>query len=87
MPDTEKNQTEFPQQRGQKPGCGFPIARAVTIVSLATACIIDLAIGPYRGKETGESALLRMMLATFGSRDASEPKQSGVCSQTSPSTE
>jgi len=69
MPDTAGNQAEFPQQRGQKPGCGFPIARAVTIVSLATACVIDLAIGPYRGKQTGESALLRTMLATFGKGD------------------
>lgn len=69
MPDTEKNQGEFPQQRGQKPGCGFPIARAVTIVSLATACVMDLAMGPYRGKETGESALLRTMLGTFGNGD------------------
>lgn len=69
MPDTVKNQREFPQQRGQKPGCGFPLARAVTIVSLATACVIDLTIGPYRGTQTGESALLRTMLATFGKDD------------------
>lgn len=69
MPDTPKNQAEYPQQRGQLPGCGFPIARAVAIVSLATACVIDLAVGPYRGKETGESALMRTLLKHFGKGD------------------
>ena len=65
MPDTPANQVEYPQQKAQKPGVGLPIARAVAIISLATACIMELAIGPYSGKETGESALLRSMLDTF----------------------
>ena len=65
MPDTAKNQAEYPQQKAQKPGVGQPIARAVTILSLATACVMDVAIGPYRGKETGESALLRAMLKSL----------------------
>jgi hypothetical protein len=62
MPDTPKNQAQYPQHPGQQPGIGLPIARAVAILSLATACVLDLAIGPYQGKETGESALLRSML-------------------------
>jgi len=37
---------------------GLPIARGPAIVSLATACVMDLAIGPYPGKETGETAFL-----------------------------
>jgi putative transposase len=65
MPDTPKNQHEYPQQKAQKPGVGLPIARVVTIVSLATACLIDAAVGPYKGKQTGESALLRSILASF----------------------
>ena len=69
MPDTAENQAEYPQQRGQNPGCGFPIARAVAIISLATACVIDAAIGPYQGKETGETALLRPLLSRFGKGD------------------
>lgn len=69
MPDTPKNQAEYPQQKSQQPGCGFPIARAVAIVSLATACIVDVAIGPYRGKQTGETALLRSLLGKFGQGD------------------
>lgn len=62
MPDTPKNQAQYPQQPGQQPGVGLPIARAVAILSLATAAVLDLTIGPYQGKETGESALLRKML-------------------------
>lgn len=65
MPDTPENQAAFPQLAAQTPGVGFPIARACTVVSLATACVCDLAIGPYEGKETGESALLRGMLDVF----------------------
>lgn len=69
MPDTPENQAEYPQQKSQKPGVGFPIARAVAITSLATACTMDLAIGPYSGKETGESALLRSMLESLSPGD------------------
>jgi hypothetical protein len=69
MPDTEKNQREYPQAKTQKPGVGFPIARAVAILSLATACVSDLAVGPYAGKETGETALLRQLLNSFKSGD------------------
>jgi hypothetical protein len=65
MPDTPKNQAVYPQQKAQKAGCGQPIARAVAILSLATACVMDVAIGPYKGKETGESALLRAMLLSL----------------------
>ena len=50
MPDTEKNQAEYPQNPAQKPGLGFPIARAVAVISLTTACVIDAAMGPYAGK-------------------------------------
>ena len=69
MPDTQKNQAEYPQQKSQKAGVGLPIARAVTILSLATACAMDAAIGRYSGKETGESALLRSLLSSLGNSD------------------
>ena len=65
MPDTPQNQGEYPQQKAQKPGVGLPIARVVTIVSLATACMIDAAIGPYKGKQTGEPALLRSIISSL----------------------
>jgi len=62
MPDTPDNQEAFPQQEAQAPGVGLPIARACAVLSLATGAIFDVDIGPYKGKETGESALLRNML-------------------------
>lgn len=65
MPDTPENQEEFPQQKSQKPGIGFPIMRACVILSLATACVIDAAFGPYSGKQTGEMALFRQLLDSF----------------------
>lgn len=60
MPDTPENQQQFPQPNNQRPG--FPIARACAVLSLATAAICDLAVGPYEGKDTGENALLRSIL-------------------------
>ena len=65
MPDTSRNQEEFPQQKSQKPGVGFPILRACVVLSLATACLLDAAFGPYSGKQTGESALFRSLLDAF----------------------
>jgi len=69
MPDTAANQADYPQPTTQEPGLGFPIARMVVLISLATAMIKDLAIGPYAGKETGETALLRQLLERFQSGD------------------
>lgn len=69
MPDTPRNQQEYPQQKAQQPGVGLPIARVVTITSLATACLLNAAVGPYKGKQTGEGALLRSILDTFESGD------------------
>jgi putative transposase len=69
MPDTPLNQAEYPQPKSQKPGVGLPIARVVTILSLATACVMDVALGRYAGKQTGEPALLREILARFGRDD------------------
>ena len=62
MPDTVENQRRIPQQQKQKPGLGFPIARLLAVISLSTGVLRDLAIGPYKGKATGETALLRTLL-------------------------
>ena len=66
MPDTEENQAEYPQHIAQAEGLGFPILRAVALTSLATGMVLALATGPYSGKETGETALLRACSASFG---------------------
>jgi len=69
MPDTEENQKEYPQQSAQKEGMGFPIARLVVLMSLATAMVCGMAIGPYSGKETGEMALMRELLGQLNPND------------------
>ena len=59
MPDTPENQAEYPQIPGQRPGCGFPIARIVVVFSLAVGTVLEAAISKYLGKETGETSLFR----------------------------
>ena len=69
MPDTPANQADYPQPTSQEPGLGFPLARMVVLFSLASAMVDDMAIGPYAGKETGETALLREVWDRFGPGD------------------
>ncbi len=59
MPDTPENQAEYPQQKSQKPGCGFPIARILVVFSLSVGTVLEAAIGKYKGKQTGENSLFR----------------------------
>lgn len=61
MPDTAANQAVYPQSRAQQPGLGFPVARMVVLFCLATGAVLDAALGPCRGKRTGENALLRTL--------------------------
>jgi hypothetical protein len=65
MPDTPENQAVYPQQSGQKPGLGFPIARLVVLICLGSGAVLYAAMGPYKGKETGEHALFRQLLGTL----------------------
>jgi len=69
MPDTVKNQEAYPQAATQKAGLGFPLARCVALFSLATGMALDLEIGPYSGKQTGETALFRELTARLESGD------------------
>jgi len=61
MPDTAENQAVYPQQKTQKPGCGFPIARILVVFSLAAGTVLEAAIGKYHGKQTGENSLFRKL--------------------------
>jgi Transposase DDE domain len=65
MPDTRENQEVFPQSRSQGIGLGFPLVRIVVLISLATGVVRDLALGPYRGKDQGETALFRALWGTI----------------------
>ena len=62
MPDTPANQQAYPQQRSQRPGVGFPILRWVALLGLTTGAVLASAFGPWRGKQTGETALFRTLL-------------------------
>ncbi|MBV8611493.1 MAG: IS4 family transposase [Singulisphaera sp.] len=65
MPDTPENQAAYPQLDSQAPGLGFPIARLLVVFSLAVGTVLEAAMGPYQGKQTGEQALLRQLLDHF----------------------
>jgi hypothetical protein len=65
MPDTPENQAEYPQLTSQSPGLGFPIVRLVVVFCLASGTVLDAAMGRYRGKKTGENALLRGLEKAF----------------------
>ena len=67
--DTPENQEEYPQNPRQAEGLGFPILRCVSLISMATGMLVDLAYGPYCGKESGETALLWQLLDQLQSGD------------------
>jgi putative transposase len=69
LPDTAENQKAFPQSNTQKKGLGFPLIRWVALIGLATAAIQGFAYGAYAGKETGETALFRELLAQLHAGD------------------
>jgi hypothetical protein len=58
MPDTPDNQALYPQPKGAKPGCSFPVLRAVALFCLGTGVLISLAKGSLR---VGERALFRSL--------------------------
>lgn len=69
MADTPANQSEYPQQRGQAIGCGFPIMRVVVLFALSTGTVLEAAIGKYRGKLTAEVSLFREVDHIIGKDD------------------
>jgi Transposase DDE domain len=69
MPDTVANQDDYPQQRNQKPGLGFPICRMVGLMCLGSGALLDAAIGPFLGKGSDEQSLLRALLDTLAPGD------------------
>src|SRR6266511_2716146 len=69
LADTPENQAAYPQSTAQQPGLGFPILRAAALTSLATGMITAAACGPYAGKETGDTALLRELFEHFAAGD------------------
>lgn len=69
MPDTSANQLAYPQSGVQKPGLGFPLAMLVGLISLSTGAMLGWALGPCRGKHTGEQALFRTLMPQLECKD------------------
>jgi hypothetical protein len=69
MPDTPQNQAVYPQPSTQATGVGFPLARLVVVICLATGAALDAAIGPHSGKGSGELGLIRRLFEGFGPGD------------------
>ena len=66
MPDTVANQQVWPQQRNQKPGCGFPQGSICACFCLQTGALLSYEIG---NKKSHELPMLRKQWGTFGSGD------------------
>jgi hypothetical protein len=69
MPDTPANQRAYPQPASQQPGLGFPVLRLVALFSLAVGTVLDVALGPWKGKQTGEPSLFRALHHHLGDGD------------------
>ena len=69
LADSKDNQAHYPQHGNQVEGAGFPLARLVGVVSLATGAVLSAAMGPYQGKDTGEHSLFRELRGVFDPGD------------------
>jgi hypothetical protein len=58
MPDTPQNQAAYPQPKGAKPGCSFPVMRVVVLFCLGTGALVRLARGSL---SVSERALFRSL--------------------------
>lgn len=62
MPDTNENQTAYPQHSNQAPGCGFPSAKILVIFSLVTGAAMGVLID---GLNTSDVTLARRLYSTL----------------------
>ena len=54
LPDTPENQAVWPQPKGQKPGCGFPVLKMAGLFSLASGALLT----HVTGRQTTHDSLL-----------------------------
>lgn len=66
MPDTTENQIPWPQQKNQKPGCGFPQVALCACFNLQTGGLLSHELG---NKKSHELPMLRKQWGTFKKGD------------------
>lgn len=66
MPDTEANQARWPQTKGQKPGCGFPVMNLVGMFCLHSGALLQAA---YGDRQTHETKLFRQLWGALNPGD------------------
>lgn len=76
MPDTEANQSRWPQSKGQKSGCGFPSMNLVGIFCLHSGALLQAAHGQ---RTTHETKLFRQLWGTLNPGDLALTDR-GFCS-------
>jgi hypothetical protein len=69
MPDSAVNQASYPQSSLQRPGVGYPLARVVGVICLASGVLRDAAMGACSGEGGSELALLRELYGAFERAD------------------
>jgi hypothetical protein len=62
MPDTPGLQAAFGQPAGHVPGCGFPAAHLLVLVSASTGLLLDAAAGPLFTGDVGVAAGMHPLL-------------------------
>jgi hypothetical protein len=65
MADTSENRSAFPPHQKYRPGVGFPVMRLVVVFHLAVGTVLEAALGPLKGKGTGELSLFRQLANQF----------------------
>ena len=63
MPDTAELQAHFGQPGGQKPGCGFPVARLLAMVDAQTGFLDDVIVSPLRTHDMAHASELHPKLS------------------------
>jgi hypothetical protein len=65
MSDTPANAKDYPKSKKFAPGAGFPLLRLVVVFSLAVGTVLEAALAPYKGKNTGELSLFNGLKNQF----------------------
>jgi hypothetical protein len=62
MPDTPELQSHFGQPGGQKPGCGFPVAKILAMFHAGTGLLSEIAVAPLRTHDLSQVGLIHPVL-------------------------